>query len=42
MDLSGLKAPFTAKQIHWRVGRMTKAKDKAIPFFGGNIDAAML
>lgn len=37
MNLSGLKEPFTAKQIHWRVGRMTRAKDKAIPF--GYIDA---
>lgn len=32
MDLSGLKQPFSAKQIHWRVGRMSKDKKKAIPF----------
>lgn len=37
MDLRKLKAPFTAKQIHWRVGRITNANDKAIPF--GYLDA---
>lgn len=27
-----MKAPFPANKIHWRVGRKTKAGDKAIPF----------
>jgi len=32
MNLEDLKKPFTASQINWRVGRKTKAGDKAIPF----------
>lgn len=32
MNLADLHKPFPANKISWRVGRMTKNKDKAIPF----------
>ena len=32
MNLQDLHKPFPAKKISWRVGRLTKNKDKAIPF----------
>jgi hypothetical protein len=32
MNLEDLKAPFPVDGIHWRVGRKSKAKDKAVPF----------
>jgi len=32
MKLEDLKKPFTSSQISWRVGRKSKAGDKAIPF----------
>jgi len=32
MDIKQLSAPFDSSQINWRVGRMSKKKDKAIPF----------
>lgn len=32
MNLAELKKPFSVKVIHWRVGRKTRAGDKAQPF----------